>query len=144
MHSCKKCKKEFSRRIVVGGNVHYSGNRHFCFECSPFKAHNTVDLTKSSQYFRYNRRQYHREYMYKRIKAIQKRAVDFAGGQCTICGYDKCIDALEFHHKDVSQKSFGIAQRYSYKWVDLKKEIAKCILLCANCHREVGAGVTQL
>lgn len=32
--------------------------------------------------------------------------VEYKGGKCCICGYNKCIEALEFHHLDPSQKDF--------------------------------------
>jgi len=58
------------------------------------------------------------------------------GGECAICGYDKCIDALHFHHVDPSTKLFNISQSMSRKMEDLEREVRKCILLCANCHQE--------
>ena len=49
--------------------------------------------------------------------------------------YDKCMSALEFHHLDPKEKDFSIST--NIKSLDLiKKELDKCILLCANCHRE--------
>lgn len=50
------------------------------------------------------------------------------------CGYSKCIEALEFHHLDPTEKEFEISDRRS--WEALTAELDKCILLCANCHRE--------
>lgn len=58
------------------------------------------------------------------------------GGKCCICGYKKCINALEFHH--VGQKEASpsyVIMRWS--WERTKKELEKCILVCANCHREI-------
>jgi len=76
----------------------------------------------------------------ERILFIKKRAVDYKGGKCSICGYDKCIEALEFHHLDPSTKDSklngrGIDRRKSFEM--LKIELDKCVLLCANCHREI-------
>jgi len=90
-----------------------------------------------------------REYL---LKAVQKRrekvrlmAVSYKGGCCQICGYDRCIEALEFHHLDPTQKDFGISYKgYTRSWEKVKEEANKCILLCANCHREVHAGKLQL
>jgi hypothetical protein len=54
---------------------------------------------------------------------------------CEKCGYNKNFSALEFHHKDPSEKEFSFSyQSISYK--RLKPEIDKCILLCSNCHKE--------
>lgn len=66
-----------------------------------------------------------------------KRAVEYKGGRCAKCGYDKCMDALDFHHLNASDKSFGIAANLTRKWEDLQTELDKCVLLCANCHREL-------
>ena len=61
--------------------------------------------------------------------------VDYKGGKCEICGYNKCLEALEFHHKDPNEKDFSIAN--NFKSMDkMKTEVDKCLLLCANCHRE--------
>jgi 5-methylcytosine-specific restriction endonuclease McrA len=86
------------------------------------------------------------------LKAVQRRrekvrlmAVSYKGGCCQVCGYDRCIEALEFHHLDPSQKDFGISKKgYTRSWGKVKEEVEKCILLCANCHREARAGKLQL
>lgn len=75
----------------------------------------------------------------RRIK-LKMKAVEYKGGKCEICGYKKCIDAFEFHHKDPGQKDFGIASDgITLGWESVRKEIEKCMLLCANCHREIHA-----
>ena len=58
------------------------------------------------------------------------------GGKCMRCGYNKCIKALEFHHLDPSQKDFTISNDH-FKLIDAIEESKKCIMLCANCHREL-------
>ena len=64
--------------------------------------------------------------------------VEYKGGKCEICGYDRCITALEFHHLNRGEKDFSISEStYSRSMEDLKKEVDKCILVCANCHREI-------
>ena len=72
-------------------------------------------------------------------------AIEYKGGKCMICGYDKCNKALEFHHIDSGRKDFGIsAKGYTRSWQKVKSELEKCILICANCHRELHEGITQL
>jgi len=61
--------------------------------------------------------------------------VEMLGGKCKICGYNKCVDGLHFHHEDPSVKEFNIS--YTTNWDKIKEEIKKCKLLCANCHAEV-------
>jgi predicted HNH restriction endonuclease len=81
----------------------------------------------------------------KRRLKVRQMAIDYKGGKCEICGYNKCVQALDFHHLDKSQKSFGIsAKGYTRSWKTVQAELDKCILLCANCHREVHIGITQL
>jgi 5-methylcytosine-specific restriction endonuclease McrA len=81
----------------------------------------------------------------KRRKKIKTLAVEYKGGKCAICGYSKCIEALELHHINPKEKTFGIgAKGYTRAWNKVQQELDKCILLCANCHREVESGITQL
>ncbi len=71
--------------------------------------------------------------------------VKYKGGKCVICGYDKSVEALEFHHIDEKKKLFGISgQGLTRSWERVRKEADKCILLCANCHRELHAKIVQL
>ena len=68
----------------------------------------------------------------------KQRAIDYKGGKCSACGYNKCPDALDFHHLDPTEKEFGLASSgITRAWERVKKELDKCILLCANCHREL-------
>ena len=65
------------------------------------------------------------------------------GGQCVKCGYNKCIQALEFHHIDPTKKDFTISNT-NFKILEAVEESKKCILLCSNCHRELHAGLWDL
>ena len=74
----------------------------------------------------------------KRREVIKQKAIDYKGGKCVKCDYNKCNAALDFHHIDPSQKDFNIAAKgYTRSWNKVKAELDKCILLCANCHREI-------
>lgn len=78
----------------------------------------------------------------RRTKA---RLVDEAGGKCEICGYDRCLAALQFHHRDPSTKSFALSLRGRTLSIDrLREEAAKCALLCANCHAAVEVGQLEV
>lgn len=65
------------------------------------------------------------------------KLVEYKGGKCEICGYDKCIDALEFHHLDPTEKEYGLSNGDTVSFEKMKEEADKCILVCANCHREI-------
>jgi predicted HNH restriction endonuclease len=84
------------------------------------------------------RKKTHREKM-------KDELVERFGGCCKICGYSRYRGALEVHHLDPSTKEFSIASK---GWMAgrevLVNEAVKCIVLCANCHREVEAGVTKI
>lgn len=62
--------------------------------------------------------------------------VAYKGGCCQLCGYDRCIEALEFHHNDPNEKDFTISGK-SWSFERLKVEADKCILVCSNCHKEI-------
>lgn len=64
----------------------------------------------------------------------------FGSISCKICGYDKCREAIEFHHIDPSKKEWRIAALTSHKPETIQSELAKGILVCANCHREIHYG----
>lgn len=67
------------------------------------------------------------------------------GGQCMLCGYSRHQGVLEFHHIDPITKSFAVSGGgFSRSWDSIVIELQKCVLLCANCHREVEIGVVTL
>lgn len=72
---------------------------------------------------------------------LKRKAIEYKGGCCFTCGYDKSQSALQFHHLDPNEKDFHLAAKgHTRRWVDVKKELDKCVCLCANCHAEVHAG----
>lgn len=77
----------------------------------------------------------------KRTAKMKKWCVDYKGGKCSICNYDKCIAALDFHHVDPSRKDFNIANlaniAFKKNLEAIKAELDKCICVCSNCHREL-------
>lgn len=85
-----------------------------------------------------DRAEYLKKSVSKRRKEIRLKSLKYKGDKCSICGYNKCLDALEFHHIDGSNKDFGLSQRGNTRsWEKVKQELDKCILLCSNCHREL-------
>ena len=92
-----------------------------------------------------DRREYLIKAVAKRRKRLKQMAIDLKGGKCIICGYKKSSAALDFHHVDGSKKEFGISlDGITRSWQRVQKELEKCILVCANCHREIHASVLQL
>ena len=71
-------------------------------------------------------------------KRMKQRAVDYKGGSCELCGYNKSISILTFHHRDPLLKDFNLSGSGICKsWNKLIIELDKCQLLCFNCHYEV-------
>lgn len=81
---------------------------------------------------------------YEKVKnhrqKLKDKAVEYKGGKCEKCGYDKCNWAFDFHHLDPNEKDFGLSTYSTLSWDKIKKELDKCIMVCANCHREIHYG----
>lgn len=78
-------------------------------------------------------------------RRTKRRLVKEAGGRCQLCGYDRCMAALEFLHLDPTQKSFALSLKgVARSLAVLRREAEKCALLCANCHAEVEVGYSAI
>ena len=114
---CPICGKVFILNYLNKGK-----KRDYCYDCLP----------KDED------RQYSKAECLR--KALKKILVDYKGGKCEKCGYDKRWEVLEFHHINKDEKIFTLSQIRITKNIDMDtiyKEVDKCKLLCANCHREV-------
>lgn len=78
---------------------------------------------------------------YNKIKSFRQKtkekAIEYKGGKCEKCGYDKCSWVFDFHHINPEEKDFSISRYSTLAWWKIKKELDKCVMLCANCHREL-------
>jgi hypothetical protein len=72
-----------------------------------------------------------------RIRQIKLKSIEYKGGKCIVCGYDKCVRSLDFHHLTPSEKDFSISDRHTHDFKKIKIELDKCVLLCKNCHGEL-------
>jgi hypothetical protein len=63
------------------------------------------------------------------------KAIELLGGKCIDCGYNDHPAALEFHHKEPSEKEFSIGMVANKSWASIEKELKKCELVCSNCHK---------
>ena len=78
-------------------------------------------------------------------REMKLRAIALFGGRCGACGYGFAPAAMEFHHPDPSKKEFAISVDGIYRpWEKIRKELESCVMLCANCHAEVHAGLRNL
>src|SRR4051794_22344999 len=79
----------------------------------------------------------------RRHRKVRAILIAEAGGCCTICGYMRCSWNLQFHHVDPATKSFSMTMASGKSLVAYRAEAEKCVLLCANCHGEVEAGLVE-
>jgi transposase len=81
----------------------------------------------------------------RRRHRLKRILVEEAGGKCILCGYSRCVRALEFHHLDPTTKEFELGYRgCTRSLASLRAEAKKCALLCSNCHAEVEAGIASV
>ncbi len=92
-----------------------------------------------------DRAEYLKKAVTERRRKLKKMLIDYKGGKCQLCGFVGYEGVFDFHHKGDSPKSFGIAAGgFSRSLESLMKEADKCVLICANCHREVHGGVRSI
>jgi hypothetical protein len=78
----------------------------------------------------------------RRLQKVKRILVEEAGGCCAVCGYDRTVFNLHFHHVDRKTKSFPISVAMGRSLGAYRDEAKKCVLVCANCHGEIEAGIT--
>jgi hypothetical protein len=130
----RKLSEESKNKI---GNSLRKHEKNFCEVCDKEISH--LNNQKICGNCKTTHRKYDNKYYYVRDyrKRIKQKAVDYKGGNCSICGYSKCNRSLDFHHLEPENKSFAISSNLNRKWEDLKRELDKCILVCRNCHGEI-------
>ena len=74
-------------------------------------------------------------------QAMRRTLIEEAGGACVLCGYDRCVICLHFHHVDAATKRFPMTMSTGKSMAAYRDEARKCVLLCSNCHGEVEAGL---
>jgi transposase len=80
-----------------------------------------------------------------RRRRVKELLVAEAGGGCAICGFDSYAGALQFHHRDPGAKAFEVSRQGITRSLSrLREEAKKCVLLCANCHAMVEAGLLEV
>jgi hypothetical protein len=77
----------------------------------------------------------------RRHRKVKQLLVDESGGGCVVCGYSRCLGNLHFHHVDPALKSFEVQMGLGKSLAAYRAEAAKCVLVCANCHGEIEAGL---
>lgn len=132
LRKCRKCSKEAHTEedltlFIKGKDAKY-GRSNLCTVCAKHKNRKWEANNRD----KVNRRG-------KEARARNKeRAIEAKGGACVHCGiqYDGTNSVIfDFHHLDPSEKEFNPGTMMKCSWEKIEKEIDKCVLLCANCHR---------
>ena len=114
---------------IVCGNELIGKQEKYCSkQCKSKDYSKSSDSTKRAKY---------QDTQNKRRVLNKLKLISEFGNKCSICGYNKNISALEFHHSDPTHKEFALSKNIDYSYEKLLKEVEKCVLLCANCHREL-------
>ena len=138
------CIREWMRKWNLSSNFQSIQDRH-CYKtdthkqcpcCGEIKPVEDFDKRPNGNVFSYCRK-CHNDLRYRAVKKIKLQLVLELGGCCSICGYNKNLSALEFHHLDPNEKDFTIANSPTINLDKIREEISKCILVCSNCHKEI-------
>ena len=151
--NCKKCGGNIPQRIEINNKKYILKSRKLCLTCSPFQPRTSYKLgnipstriciscNKPHKDIKRNICTSCRTSHWRR--SAKEKLVAYKGGKCVVCGYNKCLENLSFHHLDAAKKSFSISG--AGKGIDiLFKEVEKCILVCCRCHGEHHAGLLDL
>jgi hypothetical protein len=86
----------------------------------------------------------HNVYTLKAGQNKRTRAIEYFGGRCQACGFNKYSCSLDFHHKNRSTKSPKYSSMRGWSWERILEELKNCILLCKNCHAATHAGLLEI
>ena len=121
MKYCPGCRQTKSREDFHKNKARADGLRSYCKDCS----------TKKNR----ENPQWRQGWMKIRVEKFYKIVNEAKSVPCMDCGgvFPPC--AMDFDHRDAEEKKFNIAQAASRTIDSLIEEIAKCDVVCANCHR---------
>ena len=170
MKTCQLCNSSIPTYTIINGKRRNLCKRKYCLVCTPFGSHNTKQLNKKTSPIiildtkecpkcnnEYPKNKFYTKptgelYCYckecTKVQAVTRQrllkttCINYMGGKCIICGYDKCNAALEFHHLDPQKKEFSISQKSTGSFDVIKPELDKCILVCCRCHSEIHSGIS--
>lgn len=132
---CSKCGIEKNTSEFRKDKSKPDGVQTFCKVCA--RDHHR------SQYSENYSEKYKARNLARRNANVERLVAYKNNKSCLVCGEaENCC--LDFHHLDPSQKDFAIGPNLTKKWDRIEAELAKCVVLCSNCHRKVHAGVIEL
>jgi transposase-like protein len=136
--------RKFGLRTVRAGvgTVGETRGREVVRSC---RKHGFAVFVISARGDRYRCKRCRAEQVSARRRRVKEILIREAGGCCRVCGYCRYAGALQFHHLEPDRKALELsAQGVARSLEKARAEVAKCILLCANCHAEVEAGVATI
>lgn len=158
---CARCGGSFPSSLEIDGKVRSLRCRKYCLKCSPFGSRDVLrkalmgdpkkcplckrTFLREEFGFVDRKRGYRqsycrgctRDYQRRKHQILKNKCVEHLGRCCSICGYSRCVAALEFHHKDPRKKEFSLSEVRTVDFSKIVKELSKCVVLCRNCHAEV-------
>jgi len=153
MNICRKCGEKFKTKVTIGNRKRNIQNRKYCLSCSPFGLHNTIKIHIDNSNMNMECELCKRKNTQSRIRGnicdicrgsirrikIKKELIEYKGGKCKQCGYDKYKEnpgAFCFHHRIAKEKKYTISSS-KLSFEKIKEESDKCDLLCVRCHSNV-------
>jgi transposase-like protein len=135
-------KTQAAKRLSALAVVRQTGQREIELECG---RHGLTRFVVVGSMPRLRCAKCRSEAVARRRRRVKEILIVEAGGKCLLCGYARHSGTLQFHHLDPAAKSFGLGERGLTRSIEKSRaEAAKCVLLCANCHAEVEAGLVEL
>jgi 5-methylcytosine-specific restriction endonuclease McrA len=151
---CRSCYRQFNGKIIIYKDgyckecnepikIRKGTKKELCGKCSNLYK---VRKTKQRKFIigdgKYKNKA--TENVCLRNKEKKEELVKYKGGKCYFCGYSKHLGALEFHHINPGEKEFAVnLSNLGKSWERCFAEANKCVLICANCHRELHAGLIK-
>lgn len=135
--TCARCKRMLTFDKFGKNSAERDGLAWYCKDC-----------IKRSDRQRYTNTNGERDRIIR--QQLKTKYIEAMGGCCTRCGYSEFIAAIDFHHTEDKENTVSALMGHAIpalnpeKLAALEQELAKCILLCTNCHRGLHAGMWQM
>lgn len=125
---CPKCKETKSTSSFNKKTKTKDGLRAYCKDCDRKDAREFYRKNPESYKIRARRHCNNlRKYLYEQMDVIKEKR------GCCICG-EKTLCTLDFHHFHKKKRAIG---QSTHSYSSFQKELHKCVVICANCHRKV-------
>jgi len=100
-----------------------------------YRAKNKDKISEYQKNWRKNNKQQNYNNHNKLKKSKKTRVVELMGNKCKDCKKSYPLECYDFHHVNPKDKDNTVSWLLHCSWARIIKEVKKCVLLCANCHR---------